>query len=144
MFKLDERLRADTIEVVSIGLCAVRLMNDRTVPWLILVPQVEGAREIHELDAVCRARVMDELTLASRVMVDIYKPDKLNVANLGNIVSQLHIHVIARRINDRAWPGPVWGALGKAQYTEEGLEAALLALRASFDCIKQGDLLKTP
>lgn len=144
MFKLDERLRADSAEVVSIGLSAVRLINDRTMPWLILVPQVEGAREVYELDAACRVRLMDEITLASRVMVEIYKPDKLNVANLGNIVSQLHVHIIARRTNDRAWPGPVWGASGGAQYAEKELEEALSALRASFNRAKHGYLLKKP
>lgn len=136
MFKLDERLKADTVEVATIGLCVVRLMNDRTIPWLILVPQVEGAQEIYELDDPSRARLMDELTLASRVMADTYKPDKLNVANLGNVVPQLHIHVIARTVNDRAWPGPVWGAHGAAQYTEKGLEAALFTLRAAFKRVK--------
>lgn len=144
MFKLDERLRADTAEVASIGLCAVRLMNDRTMPWLILVPQVEGAQEIYELDGAHRSTLMDEITLASRVMKDIYKPDKLNVANLGNIVSQLHVHIIARRSNDRAWPGPVWGAPGGAQYAEKELEAALFTLRASFNLAKQSYLLKKP
>lgn len=136
MFKLDERLRADSAEVASIGLSVVRLINDRTMPWLLIVPQVEGAREIYELDAVHRAGLMDDIALASRVMVEIYRPDKLNVANLGNIVPQLHVHIIARRINDRAWPGPVWGAPGGAQYAEKELEEALSALRASFNRVK--------
>lgn len=142
MFKLDERLSADTVDVMSIGLCEARLMNDMTVPWLVLVPQVDGVKEIYELGAALRSSLMDELTLASRVMVDIYKPDKLNVANLGNIVSQLHIHIVARSVNDRAWPGPVWGAQGAVKYPQKELEDALSALRAAFNSIKQGDLLK--
>lgn len=136
MFTLDERLRADTVEAASLGLCTVRLMNDKTMPWLILVPQVDGAREIYELDASSRAVLMDELTLASRVMAQIYKPDKLNIANLGNVVSQLHVHVIARRVNDRAWPGPVWGAAGGARYAQKELEDALFTLKNAFNTIK--------
>jgi len=132
MFELDERLRADTVEVVTLGLSVVLLMNDRTLPWLILVPQAPGLRELYDLNAPGRAVMMDEIALASRVMAQVYKPEKLNVANLGNIVAQLHVHIVARRVDDRAWPGPVWGAPGAQSYTREGLEAALSALRAVF------------
>lgn len=132
MFELDERLRADTTAIAELGLSLVLLMNDRTMPWLILVPRRSGVREIYELDSVDRAALMDEIAQVSGVMADIYRPDKLNVANLGNIVLQLHVHVVARYKSDRAWPGSVWGAPGAQPYGSAELDAACRMLRCAF------------
>jgi diadenosine tetraphosphate (Ap4A) HIT family hydrolase len=110
MFTLHERLTADTFDITRLYLCRVLLMNDCSFPWLILVPERENIRELYELDEKDRAALIEEVALASRVIKHIYKPDKINIGALGNLVPQLHIHVIGRFKSDRAWPGPVWGA----------------------------------
>lgn len=109
-WQLHERLKADTLEVCTLALSTVLLMNNQLFPWLILVPRVEGAREIIDLSAIDRHRLMDEISLASEVLSIQCKPDKVNVAALGNMVPQLHVHVIARFTTDTAWPNPVWGS----------------------------------
>jgi diadenosine tetraphosphate (Ap4A) HIT family hydrolase len=114
MFTLHERLRADTLEITRLRLSRVLLMNDSSFPWLILVPEREDSREIYDLEEKDRAVLIEEITLAARIIRHLYKPDKINVGALGNLVPQLHIHVIGRFESDRAWPGPVWGA-GPAQ-----------------------------
>lgn len=114
MFQIDGRLAGDTLPVCSWALSQVRLMNNRAFPWLILVPARPAAREIHALDAADRARLMEEMAHAARVLEALCRPDKINVGALGNIVEQLHVHVIARRRDDPAWPGPVWGS-GKGE-----------------------------
>ncbi|MGY9005638.1 MAG: HIT domain-containing protein, partial [Alphaproteobacteria bacterium] len=96
------------------GLSRALLMNDRRFPWIILVPERGGVREIHDLSIEDRAILMEEITLISTTLDGLFKPDKMNVGALGNIVPQLHIHVIARTSKDAAWPGPVWG-FGKAE-----------------------------
>lgn len=114
MFTLHERLRADTFDVTRLNLSRVLLMNDSSYPWLILVPERENIRELYELNDKDRAVLIEEITLASRIIQHLYKTDKINVGALGNLVPQLHIHVIGRFESDRAWPGPAWGA-GLAQ-----------------------------
>lgn len=106
---MHERLAADTHEIGRLTLSRVLLMNDSSVPWLILVPEVPGATEIHDLNILDRTVLMEEISRASLAMQELYAPDKLNVGVLGNIVPQLHIHIIARYRSDRAWPGPIWG-----------------------------------
>jgi diadenosine tetraphosphate (Ap4A) HIT family hydrolase len=108
-FIMHERLAADTHEIGRLTLSRALLMNDSSVPWLILVPEVPGATEIHDLNILDRTVLMEEITRASLAMQELYAPDKLNVGVLGNIVPQLHIHIIARYRSDRAWPGPIWG-----------------------------------
>ncbi|HYH21166.1 MAG TPA: HIT family protein [Azospirillum sp.] len=110
MFQLHERLAADTTLVCTFDLCRVLLMNNRVWPWLILVPARAGVVEIHHLDAADRVRLIEEIARASAVLEDLFRPDKINVGALGNIVPQLHVHVIARGKGDPAWPGPVWGS----------------------------------
>ena len=109
MFELHPQLAKDTAPVVALDLCKVILMTDARFPWLILVPQRSGLRELHDLSPDERARLMEDIAIASQVLEQTYAPDKINVGALGNIVEQLHIHVIARNRNDDAWPGPVWG-----------------------------------
>src|SRR5690606_17727887 len=115
VFTLDPRLRADTTELARWDLSLVLLMHDANYPWLILVPQRPGLRDIHDLVPPDLLRLSAEIVRASNLLIGLFpeggKPDKMNVAALGNQVSQLHVHVIARFANDPAWPKPVWGAV---------------------------------
>jgi diadenosine tetraphosphate (Ap4A) HIT family hydrolase len=116
-FALHEWLAADTVEITRWPLSLVLLMNDRNWPWLILVPCRPAIREIHELTEADQRALMTEIVRASRTLTQVVQPDKLNVAALGNVVPQLHVHVVARFSNDPAWPKPVWGALPPDRYT---------------------------
>lgn len=108
-WRLDDTLADDTHPVAQLPLCEVRLMDDSHHPWLILVPRVAGATELIDLSEAQQQVLLREVSQASRVLRDRFAPDKLNVAALGNVVPQLHVHVIARRTTDAAWPKPVWG-----------------------------------
>lgn len=132
MFTLHPQLKKDTIEVAQWPLCRVLLMNDRTYPWLILVPQRENIREFHHLKTEDRTRVMHEMVLAGRLLEQATKADKINTAALGNQVEQLHIHVIARFKDDPAWPGPVWGVNPAEPYDEASLSHTLRMLREAM------------
>lgn len=121
MFSLHPTLARDTVEVTRLSLCRVLLMKDRRFPWLILVPEREGIREIHELPPGDRSRLMEEIARTSTVLEELFRPAKLNVGALGNIVPQLHVHVVARFENDPAWPGPVWGSSPTVPYTDKEL-----------------------
>ena len=122
---LDPRLAADTLPIGDLALSSVRLMNDARYPWLILVPRRAEATEIVELDRADRAVLMEEIALASEALRALPGADKINVGALGNVVRQLHVHVVGRRVGDEAWPGPVWGA-GVARRYEAGAAAALV------------------
>jgi diadenosine tetraphosphate (Ap4A) HIT family hydrolase len=117
-FTLHPTLARDTVEVVRLPLCRVLLMKDRRFPWLILVPEREPAREIHELTSTDRATLVEEIARAGEVLARLFQPDKLNVGALGNLVPQLHVHFAA----DPAWPKPVWGSGAPLPYTGSELE----------------------
>lgn len=108
-FTLDPRLAADTVPVGDLALSSVHLMDDARFPWLILVPRRVAASELTDLAADDAAALMDEIRIAVGVMLALAKPDKVNVGALGNVVPQLHVHVVGRFLSDPAWPGPVWG-----------------------------------
>ena len=108
-FTLDPRLAADTAEVGDLALCHVLLMDDARFPWLILVPRRPAVSEITDLSEAEAALLWQEVRLATGVMQALSKPDKVNVGALGNVVAQLHVHVVGRFRSDPAWPGPVWG-----------------------------------
>jgi diadenosine tetraphosphate (Ap4A) HIT family hydrolase len=108
-FALDPRLAADTVVVGDLPLAQVLLMDDARFPWLILVPRRAGVSEITDLAPDDGAALWGEVGLAVGVMQALAKPDKVNVAALGNVVAQLHVHVVGRFRSDPAWPGPVWG-----------------------------------
>ncbi|MFT5180315.1 MAG: diadenosine tetraphosphate (Ap4A) HIT family hydrolase [Alphaproteobacteria bacterium] len=131
-FELHKQLAADTIEVDRWDCCRVLLMNDAAYPWLILVPQRAGVRELHKLSAVDLALTTAEIVRASEAMERLFQPVKMNVAALGNMVPQLHIHVIARFEDDPAWPQPVWGVAPAAPYGASDLAARVEALRGAF------------
>ena len=115
-FTLHPQLAADSHPLAQLGLCELRLMDDANYPWLVLVPRVADARELIDLDAGQRRVLTDEIDLAARLLRDTLQPYKLNVAALGNLVPQLHVHVIGRFEHDPAWPAPVWGRVAARPY----------------------------
>ncbi|NKB20952.1 MAG: HIT domain-containing protein [Alphaproteobacteria bacterium] len=121
-FILNDTLAADTVELTRWPLCRVLLMNDSRYPWIILVPARADMKEIHDLAPADQTLLISELDRASRVLADLFTPNKINVGALGNIVSQLHIHVVARHADDDAWPGPVWGAHTPIPYEQTELK----------------------
>lgn len=131
-FILHERLINDTVEVLDLKLCRVLLMNDSSFPWLILVPMRPRVTEVHELSKEDRARLIEETASASRAVITAFSSDKINIGALGNLVPQLHVHVVGRTKTDRAWPGPVWGSGPAVPYTDERLEKALSILRKTL------------
>jgi diadenosine tetraphosphate (Ap4A) HIT family hydrolase len=133
MFKLHDRLTADTVLVRPLTLCQVLCMNNRVWPWLILVPARPDVTELHHLTAEDRAVLIEEVALVSTTLEGLVKPDKLNVAAIGNIVPQLHIHVVARRRDDPAWPNPVWGSGIAEPYAPADLDVLVDRLRQSLE-----------
>jgi len=119
VFSLHPRLKADTFLVKKLQTSSLYLMNDCRYKWLILVPEIADLSELHQLNAAEFASVMNEIKKTSQLLADLYTPKKINVGALGNIVDQLHIHVIARNEDDFAWPGPVWGNGNSIPYTEQ-------------------------
>jgi diadenosine tetraphosphate (Ap4A) HIT family hydrolase len=121
-FALDSRLAADTIEIADLSLSRVLLMNDARYCWLILVPRRERLSELIDLDSRERAILMEEIVAISQILRAMPGVDKINIGALGNIVRQLHVHVVARRIGDEAWPGPVWGAGALRRYETQAAQ----------------------
>lgn len=130
-FHLHPELMKDTAWVGDLPLCRVLLMNNRLFPWIILVPRQEDLRELIDLNVVDLHRLMDEIAVTSKVVNEIVNPDKLNVAALGNQVSQLHVHVVGRLQGDSAWPNPVWGA-GNEPYRRNEAMQILQMLQKTF------------
>ncbi len=124
---LHPQLAADTASIGDLPLSRVLVMKDANYPWLILVPRRHGLVEIIDLNEADRAQLMDEIALASAALKEVTACDKLNIAMLGNIVPQLHVHVVARRKDDAAWPAPVWGKPPRA-YGEAQLKQFLAAI----------------
>jgi diadenosine tetraphosphate (Ap4A) HIT family hydrolase len=131
-FVLDPRLEADTHRVGDLDFTRVLLMDDARFPWLILVPRMPDLRELTDLSLDDQHRLLDEINGAARVLHAMVKPDKLNIAMLGNVVSQLHVHVIARFVHDEAWPKPVWGIGVRTAYGGDALRERIDALRAAL------------
>ena len=131
-FQLHGQLAKDTVEVARWTLSRVLLVNDSTYPWLILVPERPGLRDFHHLAPADLPVMTGEIVRASKALESAFKPDKLNVAALGNQVPQLHVHVIARFRGDPAWPGPVWGVHPAKPYDDDALAERLALLRKSF------------
>jgi diadenosine tetraphosphate (Ap4A) HIT family hydrolase len=129
---LHPQLADDTHPLAQWPLCEVRLMDDAHHPWLILVPRVENATEMTDLDAAQQTALIHEIDRACRALQATMKPHKLNVAALGNQVSQLHVHVIARYHDDIAWPRPVWGMATAQSYSPEHLVERVESLRIAL------------
>ncbi|WP_035572256.1 HIT domain-containing protein [Halomonas halocynthiae] len=116
-FTPDARLVADSHLVAELPLCQLRMMNDQRYVWLILIPRYADIHEVYELSAADQRQLWQEGTLLGQAIKQHFAGDKLNIATLGNVVSQLHLHVVLRHQRDPAWPGPVWGHSPAEPYT---------------------------
>ena len=132
VFELHARLAADTFALGDFPLCRLLLMNDAHYPWFILVPRRAGAREIYELAEPDQQQLLRESGALSRAVMAAFGGDKLNVAALGNVVPQLHVHHVVRSARDPAWPKPVWGALPPRPYTDAERAARVAALKPAL------------
>lgn len=132
MFTLHPQLVKDTFVVGEFAVSLLLLINDSQYPWCILVPQRENLCELYELDAATRIQVLEESCTLAATMQRLYAADKMNVAALGNVVAQLHIHHIARMQTDAAWPMPVWGKFPAQPYTDAERDMRLQELRAAL------------
>jgi diadenosine tetraphosphate (Ap4A) HIT family hydrolase len=134
MFDLDPAFLESSEAIGDLALCQARLQGDARFPWIVLIPRVEAARELEDLHPDARRLLMDEI-LAAGVAVRLVgqalgRPvEKLNVAQLGNVTPQLHVHVVGRRADDAAWPGPVWGRGEARPYGFDELDLAVATAR---------------
>lgn len=131
-FCLHPQLATDTLEVGNLTLCKVLLMNDSQYPWLVLVPQRADIREVYELSSEDQALLWQEVGQCGQTLMQMHEGFKLNIGALGNMVPQLHIHVIVRQQNDPAWPGPIWGVKPAVAYSDEALNSSLTALKSTL------------
>jgi diadenosine tetraphosphate (Ap4A) HIT family hydrolase len=129
MFELHPRLAQDSVVIGEFQLSLLLLSKDANYPWCILVPKVEDVFEIHHLGEEEQLQLIRESCRLSEVMTSIFDADKMNVAALGNIVRQLHIHHIARFTDDTAWPQPIWGKFAPKDYSAEDLAARIKRLQ---------------
>ncbi|MFZ5691463.1 MAG: HIT family protein [Pseudomonadota bacterium] len=128
-WSLHPQLVRDTIELGDLALSRVLVIKDANYPWLLLVPRRPGIVEIIDLDEIEQAQLMVEIARVSRALKSVTQCDKLNVAALGNAVPQLHVHVIARRKTDKAWPRPVWGAVEPIDHDSAELDRFMHAMK---------------
>jgi len=136
-FTLHDQLARDTFLIGELGLCRLLLMNNRRFPWLILVPRIIDVREIFDLSTAQYRQLMDETSMVAKALCKIVGADKMNIAALGNQVPQLHMHVIARFMNDEAWPQPIWNLqLAPLLYTPEEEGELTLRLLAALNITK--------
>ncbi len=119
MFECHERFRQDSEFLIDLKLCQVRLMKDGELDWFMLVPRVKGVTEIIELSKEQQVTLMKEIDLCSRLLKEEHPESKINIGSLGNVVSDLHVHIIARYEGDRAWPGTIWGTKANAPFKSE-------------------------
>jgi len=129
VWSLNPKLAADTVPVGDLALTRVLLSNDANFPWLILVPRLPGLVEITDLEPNEQVQLLGEIDAAARVLKSVTECEKLNIAALGNVVAQLHVHVIGRRHSDAAWPKPVWGAVPPIAYNPAVRAGLIGALR---------------
>jgi diadenosine tetraphosphate (Ap4A) HIT family hydrolase len=129
-FHLHARLEQDCIPVGHFELCQLLMMNDSQYPWFILVPEVAGATEMYQLTKTQRALLIEESCYLAEILAGLYQADKMNIAAIGNLVPQLHIHHVVRYQTDIAWPGPIWGKFPALPYTEQQVEDNLLKLKS--------------
>jgi diadenosine tetraphosphate (Ap4A) HIT family hydrolase len=131
-FALDARLEADSQHLMWLSLCELRIMNDSRWPWLILVPQRPEVSEVHELTPLDQTMLTFETNMVAEALKRVTGCDKINTGALGNIVRQLHLHVIARNQNDPGWPGPVWGFGPREPYRREDLHEFAARVQAAL------------
>ncbi len=129
-FELHPRLASGSFEIGRLGGCRLLLKNNALFPWLLLIPEVEGIEDLHQLPPGQYEEVMLAMRRVSEFVASYFQPEKLNVACIGNQVRQMHIHIVGRAADDPAWPGTVWAYEGKRDYTEEEIEKIRLAARS--------------
>ena len=127
-FRLNERLEADSIAVAALELCDVRLINDSRYCWLLLIPRRGGVEEWHELAEADAIQLSQEVRKISAVLKSFTGADKINVAAIGNMVRQMHVHVVSRREGDATWPGTVWNSGEPVRYGAREAEALVKSL----------------
>jgi diadenosine tetraphosphate (Ap4A) HIT family hydrolase len=132
---LDQKLADDSVFVADWPLSQLRLINDSRFPWLVLVPRVSNIEEIFQLSSDDQQRLLQESSHLAKTLSDLFKADKMNVAALGNVVRQLHIHHIVRYVGDCCYPSPVWGVGEAVSYTEQELRLCLEKLHDSLAVI---------
>ncbi|MFT7413812.1 MAG: diadenosine tetraphosphate (Ap4A) HIT family hydrolase [Methylophagaceae bacterium] len=137
LFTLDPRLQKESLYLAEFSLCKVILMNDARYPWVILVPKITGLTEIFQLDDAGQQQLMVESNFVASKLKEVVQADKMNVAALGNVVSQLHVHHVARFIQDDTWPAPVWGKGQAIAYTQTESDAVIALLRSEFKSMMQ-------
>lgn len=133
MFELDYRLENDCVTVGKLPLCRIMLMKDANYPWIILVPQRAGVSEIYQLDTDDQEQLIWESSFIAERLMAAFNGDKMNIAALGNVVPQLHIHHVMRSSSDAAWPNPVWGAVPPKAYRGDELTRRVETLRKAFE-----------
>ena len=131
-FALDQQLEADTEPVIWLGLCELRVMNDRRWPWLVLVPQRPTIEEIHDLTPLDQAMLTFETNMVAQALKRLTGCTKINSGALGNVVRQLHVHIVARSEGDPAWPGPVWGYGMREPYKRSDLHQFAERVKAAL------------
>ena len=131
-FVLDPNIERDSVPLMWLGLCELRLMDDSRWPWLLLVPQRPGAVEIHDMTPLDQAMLSFEMTMVAQALKQTTACTKINIAALGNVVPQLHVHVIARNPDDHGWPGPVWGSGPRKPYQREDLHRLVATIRSAL------------
>lgn len=132
MYTLDPQLQQDTVHLGQFSLCDVLLMNDSQFPWIILVPRRGSTSELYQLSTEERYAQSDESAYVSQRLSDYFKADSMNVAALGNVVPQLHIHHVVRKTDDPCWPKPIWGAIEAKPYDKEALDKMVSELKLLF------------
>jgi diadenosine tetraphosphate (Ap4A) HIT family hydrolase len=131
-FQLHERLQQDCIAIGRFSLCQLLMMNDSQFPWFILVPERQDIKEIYQLTVADRQLLTKESCFLAENMAVLFNADKMNVAAIGNMVPQLHIHHIVRYQTDKAWPAPVWGKFSTQPYTEQQIADLIAKVRAQL------------
>ena len=129
MFALDQRLQQDTLTIGDFPLCRLLLSNDSNYPWFILVPRIDGISEVFQLGVADQQMLWKETTALAQLLNQGFTADKMNIGALGNVVNQLHVHVIVRKRDDAAWPAPVWGRQPAQPYTEQQVAAMRARMR---------------
>ncbi len=128
-FKLHPQLERDCIGLGRLGLCRLLMMNDNLYPWFILVPEKAGITEIYQLSKPEQLQLTEESCFLAENLAVLYQADKMNIAAIGNLVPQLHIHHIVRYRNDRAWPAPVWGKFDRVPYTQDQIDDHIIRVK---------------
>ncbi|MFU8790368.1 MAG: HIT domain-containing protein [Methylobacter sp.] len=136
MFQLNPRLEQDCIAIGRFGLCRLLMMNDSQYPWFILVPERANVQEIYQLSNEERAVLTEESSYLAENLAALYKADKMNIAAIGNLVPQLHIHHVVRYRDDKAWPAPVWGKFAAEPYTDQQIAEHLARVTDRLNALK--------